>query len=274
LTPVLGGPKELVVKKRMAKAGILLCGMACAVFLWSCGNKDADGGDYGTEVEADTGSGDVSGEYVTEIEVGAGKEIMGVVYKDGKMSHKYTISGGEWTQYVEGENNSWVLWNSGNLTVEGSTITMFVPDEYDPDIVSEELWTLSKDRNSISNGVMTFVKPAAEAGQDTIPYESNEGMYIVMTKGRLNVRDKPGTSGGVVFQLNANEWKFSVLELTAWKETLDGVTERWVKIKTSDGRTGWVFGGFLGVERGGPRFLIKEDVEEYNKLHAGEEGAW
>ena len=45
------------------------------------------------------------------------------------------------------------------------------------------------------------------------------------------------------------------------KETIDGITERWAKIEYT-GITGWVFGGYLEIERGGPKFCTPEwDIE-------------
>ena len=51
------------------------------------------------------------------------------------------------------------------------------------------------------------------------------------------------------------------MEITQEKETIDGKTERWAKIEYK-GITGWVFGGYLEYERGGPRFCTPEiDIE-------------
>ena len=45
------------------------------------------------------------------------------------------------------------------------------------------------------------------------------------------------------------------------KENIDGKTERWAKIEYK-GITGWVFGGYLEIERGGPKFCTPEwDIE-------------
>ncbi|MDR2210250.1 MAG: SH3 domain-containing protein [Spirochaetaceae bacterium] len=117
----------------------------------------------------------------------------------------------------------------------------------------------------------------AQTAQNTIPYESYDLVFFMYDGSKLNVRESPDRSAKVVFQLD-QPTSISSLELTAWKDTIGGATDRWVKIKMEDGRTGWVFGGFLGVERGGgggPKYNIEEDrkeFEEYLKLHPEDEG--
>ena len=39
--------------------------------------------------------------------------------------------------------------------------------------------------------------------------------------------------------------------------------EPWVKIMIDDDKSGWVYGGFLTVERGGPKYLTPENVESW-----------
>jgi hypothetical protein len=84
----------------------------------------------------------------------------------------------------------------------------------------------------------------------------------------LNVRDRPGlVDTQVLFQLRKEDFgggKFeriwgdyyyelfvSLLSLTSEKDTVNGVTEHWVKIKDKNSREGWVFGGFLLLSEGG-----------------------
>jgi hypothetical protein len=43
----------------------------------------------------------------------------------------------------------------------------------------------------------------------------------------------------------------------------DPYVDHWVKIQTDDENSGWVFGTKLDVERGGPKYLTPENVEEY-----------
>jgi len=58
-----------------------------------------------------------------------------------------------------------------------------------------------------------------------------------------------------------------VLEVIAATEelyTINGITDRWLKIE-HNGIIGWVFGGDVGVERGGPKYFIP-DVMIFNQL--------
>jgi hypothetical protein len=110
---------------------------------------------------------------------------------------------------------------------------------------------------------------SSQTVQNTIPYETGELVFF-MNDSKLNVRESPNKSAKVVFQLDRTT-DVSTLELTAWKDTIDGRRDRWVKIKMEDGRTGWVFGGFLGAERGGPKFYVEEDIQEWEEMMGDEE---
>jgi hypothetical protein len=86
--------------------------------------------------------------------------------------------------------------------------------------------------------------------------------FLVYTN--LRIRDKPGLDGNKIGLIEANQRNSVVvktMEITQEKETIDGKTERWAKIEYK-GITGWVFGGYLEYERGGPRFCTPEiDIE-------------
>ena len=88
--------------------------------------------------------------------------------------------------------------------------------------------------------------------------------FIVQTN--LRIRDKPGLEGNkiglIVASTGSDNWAFvSTIEVTKEKETIDNMTERWAKIEYK-GITGWVFGGYLEMERGGPRFNAPENIIE------------
>jgi len=80
----------------------------------------------------------------------------------------------------------------------------------------------------------------------------------------LNIRDKPGLVDTKVISKVIPSPKealnhFLVSAATEERETIDGKTDRWLKI-TYNGIEGWVFGGYTGVERGGPKYYIPEDM--------------
>ena len=79
----------------------------------------------------------------------------------------------------------------------------------------------------------------------------NPVFYVLTADARLNVRNKPGQVGSeIIFQLNFYD-EVEVLEITLEKETIGDRTSNWMKIKDTNGRIGWVFGGFIGFEAGG-----------------------
>jgi hypothetical protein len=79
----------------------------------------------------------------------------------------------------------------------------------------------------------------------------------------LNIRDKPGLIDTKVIskiippkypQVNVN-----VLGITEENDTIDGKQDRWLKIDYN-GITGWIFGGYSGVERDGPKYYFPESL--------------
>ena len=88
------------------------------------------------------------------------------------------------------------------------------------------------------------------------------GTYFVYTN--LRIRDKPGLDGTKIGLIEANHTKYAAvktIEVTEEKDFIDNKTERWAKIEYN-GITGWVFGGYLEIERGGPKFSTPEwDIE-------------
>jgi hypothetical protein len=84
----------------------------------------------------------------------------------------------------------------------------------------------------------------------------------------LNIRDKPGLIntrivGKIVPPLNQFGGReilhFEVMEATEELDTIDGKTDRWLKINYN-GVEGWIFGGYTGVERGGAKYYIPESI--------------
>lgn len=76
----------------------------------------------------------------------------------------------------------------------------------------------------------------------------------------VDIMDTPGLHGNKIhtFQFAGVQSNFSSVAITEEKETINGKTDYWVKIEYEEGKYGWVFGEFLDVERGGPKYLIPE----------------
>ncbi len=82
---------------------------------------------------------------------------------------------------------------------------------------------------------------------------------------RLNVRDKPGLDGIKVFLLHnfedgtrSPQENYEIIAITEETETIDGLTDHWLKIEYASNKYGWIFGGYASVERGGPKYYIPE----------------
>ncbi len=80
----------------------------------------------------------------------------------------------------------------------------------------------------------------------------------------LNIRDKPGTGGNVLYTIrpgktDPSQTNVSVTAVTEEEDTVDGITDRWVRVQYKD-YEGWLFGGYLSAERGGPKYFIPEQA--------------
>jgi hypothetical protein len=81
----------------------------------------------------------------------------------------------------------------------------------------------------------------------------------------LNIRDKPGlVDTKVISRIIPPEntsplVNLIVTEATEEMETIDGITDRWLKINYQ-GVEGWIFGGYTSVERGGPKYHTPENI--------------
>lgn len=90
----------------------------------------------------------------------------------------------------------------------------------------------------------------------------------VSVKEVLNVRDNPGVNGTkVLFKLIPPKDAYpiisvTVLAITEETDTIDGITDYWLKIEYEN-RVGWIFGGYAGVERGGPKYFIPDSVVDF-----------
>jgi len=89
---------------------------------------------------------------------------------------------------------------------------------------------------------------------------------------RLNVRDKPGLEGKKLFMLhdydkgagkNPQE-NHEILAITEESETIDGHKDHWLKVEYQPGKYGWIFGAYAGVERGGPKYYIPENMVKFD----------
>lgn len=80
----------------------------------------------------------------------------------------------------------------------------------------------------------------------------------------LNIRDKPGLGGSVLYTIRPGEsdpvqTNVHVTAVTEEEDTVDGMTDRWVRVSYGDCE-GWVFGGYTSAERGGPKYFIPEQL--------------
>lgn len=81
----------------------------------------------------------------------------------------------------------------------------------------------------------------------------------------LNIRNKPGTDNTkVIYTIRPRDTdpvqsNVDVIAMTQEKETIDGKTDYWLKIKYKN-YEGWIFGGYASAERGGPKYYIPENT--------------
>ena len=135
----------------------------------------------------------------------------------------------------------------------------------------------------IDNSVGCICKSPESLGEYTDPYYDNRYEILeeiqtskkwtvrklkqmVSVWERLNVRDKPGLDGKKLFLLHnfekgtrSPQENHDILAITEETETIDGLTDHWLKIEYEPGKFGWIFGGYASVERGGPKYYIPEN---------------
>lgn len=141
-----------------------------------------------------------------------------------------------------------------------------------------ELWY----KIQLENTVGCICKSPESLGEFTDPYYDNRYEIIeeiqtskkwtirklkqgISVWVRLNVRDKPGLDGKKVFLLHnfeegtrSPQENHDIVAITEETETIDGLTDHWLKIEYEPGKFGWIFGGYASVERGGPKYYIPE----------------
>ena len=80
----------------------------------------------------------------------------------------------------------------------------------------------------------------------------------------VKVMDDPGLGGETLFVLHeskiegSQQENYTVVAMTEETETINGITDYWLKIEYLPGEYGWIFGGDASVERGGPKYYIPE----------------
>ena len=82
---------------------------------------------------------------------------------------------------------------------------------------------------------------------DTIETITGEGHLYTEDGSRINVRDKPGTAGNVIGQLESADQPYVIaLMRTNVTDTIDGDTAFWYYVKdNSSGLEGWIFGAYI-----------------------------
>ena len=134
----------------------------------------------------------------------------------------------------------------------------------------------------LADGTDGWVCTNDEYLYDTTPYFGNsyEVLGTVSAGGRkwtarrmsqtlsawesLSIRDKPGNGGRVLYTIRPGktdpaQTNVQVTAITEEEDTQDGVTDRWVKVRYAS-YEGWVFGGYLSAERGGPKYCLPESL--------------
>ncbi len=93
-------------------------------------------------------------------------------------------------------------------------------------------------------------------------------LAVFSNEDKVELRDKPGEIGTQIIAYVPSSYKngqgqinFEIEAVTEeiddQKESIYG-KERWVRI-TYSGKMGWIYGGYLSAERGGPKYCIPED---------------
>lgn len=130
------------------------------------------------------------------------------------------------------------------LKIETDTVQGYI-------LLSENKWDLYRDGNWLPQETI-------KSGSKVYHTLKNSQRFNVYEN--LRIRDVPGLDGnkiGLIEGYGKMSVTVKTMAVTEEKDTIDGKTERWAKIEYN-GIVGWVFGGYLSYERGGPRFNFPE----------------
>jgi Bacterial SH3 domain len=82
--------------------------------------------------------------------------------------------------------------------------------------------------------------------QNSVGKSQNSDTQLYVTIDGLKVRKEPGLKSETVAKLELYEQVYFLNQKTDWTQEIslgtEKVTDRWVKIRTKSGKTGWVFG--------------------------------
>jgi hypothetical protein len=120
-------------------------------------------------------------------------------------------------------------------------------------------WINYKTFDPYNDGVWTILETIETSSKKWTVRKLEQWMSVYGDD--INVYEKPGLAeNNVLFNFSSNQQILSIntIAVTEEKETIGTLTDRWVKIRNEQGRVGWMFGGYAGVERGGPKYLTPE----------------
>ena len=148
------------------------------------------------------------------------------------------------------QNEVWVKIKNDKGNIGWVNITN---QDYDNPAQSDPYWN--------NNGKISEIFRINNRTKTAITLSRSRGGYVFST--RLNVRDIPSPVGSnILFQLNQDS-QVEYLAVTFEEETIDGIRDKWIKIRDDSGRTGWAFGGYIGREMFGLKYSTPDDILEY-----------
>lgn len=102
---------------------------------------------------------------------------------------------------------------------------------------TEQLGSLKSEREAL------FI-PEGEVDR-VITYFPSE--IATITTDGLRIRSESDLSGAILGYLNTKE-RATVLETSAGRSTIDGLTAPWYRVRTATGLKGWIFGGYVAIK--------------------------
>lgn len=88
---------------------------------------------------------------------------------------------------------------------------------------------------------------------------------------KLNVYEEPGLESKIISTIHdfeegsrSHQENYDIIAITEETETIDEISDHWLKIKYAENSYGWIFGGYTTQERGGPRYYIPENMVRFD----------
>ncbi len=109
------------------------------------------------------------------------------------------------------------------------------------------------------SSINTYTSSGESTEASSSDVSGNES-YVVTVVSKLKVRSGPNLASAVVKVINTNT-RLEIIETQDNLETIDNIESRWIKVRISEGESGWIFGGYArNADVGNPPYSVSDFI--------------